>query len=246
LKVLIPIWTNKATTAQRVRQRIEAIWDFAKASGYVEGDNPAKLKGHLENLLPKAEKIKKIRHHPALPYQDIPDFIAKLQQRRGISALAFEFLILTATRTGDVIGAKLSEIDLEKAVWTIPAERFKTRKEFRVPLSSRTIELIELAQVHDRKSEFLFPGTKHNCGLSNGASLSLLKKMNYGHITPHGFRSTFRDWISEEAIDFSHETAELALGHAIKNRVEAAYRRGDQLDRRRQLMEKWNKFVDGK
>jgi len=243
LKVLIPIWTKRATTAQRIRQRIETIWDFAKARGLVEGENPAKLKGHLENLLPKTEKIKKVRHHPALPYQDVSEFIANLRERTGVSALALEFLILTATRTGDVIGAKHSEVDLEKATWTIPAERFKTRKEFRVPLCDRAIELINLSLLFEGRSEFLFPGQKSNSGLSNGAFLSLHKKMNYGHITPHGFRSTFRDWVSEEAIEFSNETAELALGHTIKNQAEAAYRRGDQLDRRRDLMDRWSNFL---
>ena len=243
LKVLVPIWTKRATTAQRLRQRIEAIWDFAKAHGFVEGDNPAKLKGHLDNLLPKTEKIKKVRHHPAIPYQEISEFIAILRQRTGVSALALEFLILTATRTGDVIGAKRSEVDIEKATWTIPAERFKTRKEFRVPLCDRAIEIINMSLLFEGRSEFLFPGKKNNSGLSNGAFLSLHKKMNYGHVTPHGFRSTFRDWVSEEAIEFSNETAELALGHTIKNQVEAAYRRGDQLDRRRDLMDRWSNFI---
>ena len=244
LKVLEPIWISKAETASRVRQRIETVWDYGKARNYVSGENPARLKGHLDKVLSKTTKVKRVRHFPALPYSEISSFISELRTRSGYSALGLEFLILTAARTGEIIGAKWSEIDLERTVWTIPSDRMKAGAEHRVPLSSRAIEILKSINSNRNPEEYIFCGWKRNTGLSNNAFLALLKKMQRSDITPHGFRSTFRDWAAEEAHQFPNETIELALAHTIKNKAEAAYRRGDQLERRRELMAEWNKFIE--
>ena len=243
LKVLEPIWISKAETASRVRQRIETVWDYGKARNYVSGENPARLKGHLDKVLSKTAKVKRVRHFPALPYSEISSFISELRTRSGYSALGLEFLILTAARTGEIIGAKWSEIDLEKAVWTIPSERMKAGAEHRIPLSSRAVEILKSITSNRNPKEHVFSGWKRNTGLSNNAFLALLKKMQRTDITPHGFRSTFRDWAAEEAHQFPNETIELALAHTIKNKAEAAYRRGDQLERRRELMGAWEAFI---
>ena len=244
LKALDPIWVTKAETASRVRQRIETVWDYSKARNYVSGENPARLKGHLDKILSKTAKVKRVRHFPALPYNEIGAFVKELRTRSGYSALGLEFLILTAARTGEIIGAKWSEIDLEKAIWTIPSDRMKVGAEHRVPLSTRAIELLQSITSNRNPEEYVFSGWKRNTGLSNNAFLALLKKMQRADITPHGFRSTFRDWAAEEAHQFSNETVELALAHTIKNKAEAAYRRGDQLERRRDLMAAWSDYTD--
>jgi integrase len=244
LKILDPIWVTKAETASRVRQRIETIWDYGKARNYMNGENPARLKGHLDKILSKTAKVKRVRHFPALPYNEIGSFVKELRTRSGYSALGLEFLILTAARTGEIIGAKWSEIDLEKAVWTIPSGRMKAGVEHRVPLPSRAVEILESINSNRNPEEYIFSGWKRNTGLSNNAFLALLKKMQRSDITPHGFRSTFRDWAAEEAHQFPNETIELALAHTIKNKAEAAYRRGDQLERRRELMSEWDKFIE--
>ena len=244
LKVLGPIWTTKAETASRVRQRIETVWDWAKARGYVIGENPAMLRGHLDKLLAKTSKIKRVKHHPALPYKQIHPFIKALRDKKGSSPLALEFAILTAARTGEVIGAKWGEIDLAAKVWTIPAERMKAGKEHRVPLCDRAIDILNSINSEGTADVFVFPGWKARTGLSNGALLVLMGKMGFGQYTPHGFRSCFRDWAAEEAHSFQTETIELALAHTIKNQVEAAYRRGDQLERRRELMAAWAKHIE--
>ena len=244
LKVLEPIWISKAETASRVRQRIETVWDYGKARNYVSGENPARLKGHLDKVLSKTAKVKRVRHFPALPYSEISSFISELKTRSGFSALGLEFLILTAARTGEIIGAKWSEMNLEKAIWTIPSDRMKAGAEHRVPLSSRAIEILKSITSNRNPEEHVFSGWKRSTGLSNNAFLALLKKMQRSDITPHGFRSTFRDWAAEEARQFPNETIELALAHTIKNKAEAAYRRGDQLERRRELMAEWNKFIE--
>ncbi len=244
LKILDPIWVTKAETASRVRQRIETIWDYGKARNYMSGENPARLKGHLDKILSKTAKVKRVRHFPALPYNEIGSFVKELRTRSGYSALGLEFLILTAARTGEIIGAKWSEIDLEKAVWTIPSERMKAGVEHRVPLSSRAVEILESITSNRNPGEYIFSGWKRNTGLSNNAFLALLKKMERSDITTHGFRSCFRDWAAEEAYQFSNETIELALAHTITNKVEAAYRRGDQLERRRELMSEWGNFIE--
>ena len=244
LKVVEPIWISKTETASRVRQRIETIWDYGKARNYVDGENPARLKGHLDQLLAKTSKVRKVRHFPALPYDQIGNFMNSLRNRSGFSALGLEFLILTAGRTGEVIRAKWSEFDMEKAIWTIPADRMKAGKEHRVPLTHRAIEILSSISSNRNPEEYVFSGWKQNTGLSNNAFLALLKKMGRTEITAHGFRSTFRDWAAEEAHQFSNETLELALAHTIKNKAEAAYRRGDQLERRRELMKEWATYID--
>ena len=243
LKVVEPIWISKTETASRIRQRIETIWDYGKARNYVDGENPARLKGHLDQLLAKTSKIKKVRHFPALPYDQIGNFMNLLRNRSGFSALGLEFLILTAGRTGEVIGAKWSEIDLAKAVWTIPPERMKAGKEHRVPLTYRAMEILNSITSQRNPDEYVFSGWKHNTGLSNNSFLAILKKMGRSDITAHGFRSTFRDWAAEEAHQFSNETIELALAHTIRSQTEAAYRRGDQLERRRALMNAWESYI---
>lgn len=244
LKVLEPIWVTKAETASRVRQRIETVWDWAKARGYVVGENPARLKGHLDKLLPKTSKIKRVKHHAALPYKQINPFIVALRMQKGSAPLALEFMILTAGRTAEVTGATWGEIDLEAKVWTVPADRMKAGREHRVPLCNRAIEILASITSERAATDFVFPGWKAKTGLSNGAMLVLMDKMKFGQYTPHGFRSTFRDWASEEAHGFQNETVELALAHTIKNQAEAAYRRGDQLDRRRELMDEWGRYVE--
>jgi integrase len=244
LKALEPIWVSKAETASRLRQRIETIWDWARARKYVEGENPARLRGHLDKILAKTAKVKRVRHHPALPYKEIQKFITALHKRSGSSALALEFMILTAGRTGEVIGAKWAEVDLTAKIWTIPPERMKAGKEHRVPLCDRALDILTSIRSNRRLEGFVFPGWKADAGLSNGAMLALMRKMQFGHYTPHGFRSTFRDWAAEEAHSFQNETIELALAHTIKNKAEAAYRRGDQLERRRELMKAWSQYID--
>lgn len=244
LKVLEPIWTTKPETASRVRQRIETVWDWAKARGYVNGENPARLKGHLDKLLPKTSKIKRVKHHPALAYKQINPFIVALRKQKGSIPLALEFMILTAGRTAEITGATWGEIDLEAKVWTVPAERMKAGREHRVPLCNRAVEILTSINGERAATEFVFPGWKAKTGLSNGAMLVLMDKMKFGQYTPHGFRSTFRDWAGEEAHGFQNETVELALAHTIKNQAEAAYRRGDQLDKRRILMDSWAKYTE--
>ena len=244
LKAIEPIWISKAETASRVRQRIETVWDWARARKYVEGENPARLRGHLDKLLAKTAKIKKVKHHPAVPYQNINTFISSLRKRSGSSALALEFMILTASRTGEIIGAKWLEINLSEKTWTIPAERMKAGKEHRVPLCNRALQILGNIKSNRNPDEFVFPGWKSQLGLSNGAMLALMKKMEFGPYTPHGFRSTFRDWAADKAHTFQNETIELALAHTIKNQAEAAYRRGDQLERRRELMDVWASYIE--
>lgn len=246
LKVLEPIWTTKPETASRLRQRVETILDFGKARGLIAGDNPARLKGHLDALLPKVSKIKRVQHFPALPFQELPDFMKLLETKHSVSALGLGFLILTAARTGEVLGAKWSEIDMQARTWVLPAERMKAQKEHRVPLSDPAIHILKQLPSHRRSDEPVFKNINNGKALSNGAFLKLLKSMDYGHVTPHGFRSSFRDWAAEEAIKYPADTVELALAHTIKSRVEAAYRRGDQLERRRELMQDWGAYVRGR
>ena len=244
LKAIEPIWISKAETASRVRQRIETVWDWARARKYVEGENPARLRGHLDKILAKTAKVKRVKHHAAVPYKQIGPLIKKLRGRKGSSALALEFMILTAARTGEVRGARWQEIDLSTKVWIIPADRMKASKEHRVPLCDRAVEILNSIKSNRNPDGYVFPGWKAETGLSDGAMLTLLRKMDVGPYTPHGFRSTFRDWAAEEAHEFSNETVELALAHTIKNKAEAAYRRGDQLERRRALMLAWSEYID--
>lgn len=242
LEVLEPIWTVKTETATRLRQRIETVLDWAKARKLRDGDNPASLKGGLGQLLPKASKIAKVKHQPALPYQQIYDFVQDLHQKKGISPKAFEFLILTACRSGEVLGAKWEEIDLTAKVWTIPAERMKAGREHRVPLSARAMTIVN-EMLAGKQCDYVFPDPTGKKGMSNGALLAVIKGMPaYAAYVPHGFRSTFRDWAAETT-NFANESLELALAHTIKDKAEAAYRRQDQLEKRAKLMEQWADYL---
>lgn len=243
MKVLEPIWTTKTETASRVRGRIERVLDYATSLKYRSGENPARWKGHLDNLLAKRSKVQKVKHHPALPYPETPSFISVLRQQEGVSARGLEFLILTAARTGEVIGASWGEIDIENKVWVVPAERMKGGQEHRVPLSAASLQILtQMKEV--ATSNYVFPGGKKNRPLSNMAFLQLLKRMARADITGHGFRSTFRDWTSELTA-YPNEVAEKALAHTISNKVEAAYRRSDLFDKRKNMMDDWATFCAG-
>jgi len=237
-KCLEPIWLTKNETAGRVRGRIESILDWATVHEYREGVNPARWRGHLDKLLAKPSKIQKTEHHKALPYTEVGGFIEQLRQQDGIAAKCLEFTILTAARTGETIGATWDEIDLDAKTWTIPAVRMKAEREHRVPLSAHTLNILnEMAAV--RLNDYVFPGNRK--GLSNMAMLAVLKRMDRAEITVHGFRSTFRDWAAESTA-YPGEVVEMALAHAIKNQTEAAYRRGDLLEKRSRLMDEWARY----
>jgi integrase len=239
LKVLEPIWTTKPETASRVRGRIESILDWATARGHRRGENPARWRGHLENLLPKRAKIRRVRHHPALPYAEIPAFMADLRAREGVAAKALEFTILTAARTSEIVGARPGELDRDVTAWTVPEGRIKGGKEHRVPLSVPAAAIAsEMLQLG---GEFIFPGGKARKPLSNNAMLALLERMGRDDITVHGFRSTFRDWAAEMT-NYPREVAEMALAHVVEDKVEGAYRRGDLFEKRRRLMEEWARY----
>ena len=243
MKVLESIWKTKSETAGRVRGRIEAVLDWAKVRGYRTGENPARWKGHLDHLLPARGKVQKVQHHAALPYGEIGTFVANLRAREAIAARALELLIYTACRTSEILKARWEEIDLGNRVWAIPGERMKVGLEHRVPLSDPALEVLRLMRKenNDANEGLVFPGQKRGKPLSNMAMLTLLGRMGRGDITAHGFRSTFRDWAAERT-NFAREVAEAALAHTVGNKVEAAYRRGDLFDKRRQLMGAWAKF----
>jgi integrase len=243
MRVLEPIWTKKPETASRLRGRIESVLDWATTRGYRVGENPARWKGHLENLLPKTSKVRRTRHHAALPYAELPGFMAELRQQQGVAARALEFTILTAARTGEAIGARWAEIDLERRLWVIPAERMKKAdREHRVPLADRAVVILdEMAAI--RQGAFVFPDASGERSLNIGTTfLRLLRRMGRGDVTAHGFRSAFSDWVTE-CTNFPSEARELALAHTIANQVEAAYRRGDLFQKRRQLAEAWARFA---
>jgi integrase len=233
LKVLQAIWAEQTVTATRVRGRIELILDWAAAAGYRDGLNPARWKGHLKNLLAAPGKLAKVEHFAALPYREIGTFMAELRKRKGSAALALEFLILTAARAGEVLGARWAEIDLDARTWTVPANRTKSSREHRIPLSSAALDVLKQVL---RKGDHVF--TKHGERLGRNALQYVLNRKD---ITVHGFRSTFRDWTAERT-NFPREVAEAALAHAIPNAVEAAYRRSDLFEHRRKLMEAWAQY----
>jgi integrase len=238
MKILTPIWHEKSETAKRVRGRIESVLDAAAVQGLRSGENPARWRGHLDKLLPKPSKVRAVRHHAALGYAEVGAFMANLQTREGSAARALEFAILTAARTGEVIGAKWDEIDQRSGIWTIPPDRMKGRCEHRVPLSEPALAVLK--DMHRlRVNDFIFPGQRG--GLSNMAMLQLLKRMGRNDLTIHGFRSSFRDWCAE-ATGHPHEVVEMALAHAVGNKVEAAYRRGDLFEKRRRLMDDWGEY----
>ena len=229
LKVIEPIWQTKSETASRVRQRIETILDWASVRGYRQGDNPARWKGHLDHLLPKRSAVAKVKHHAALPFTEIPQFMAELRDNhQGISARALEFLILTATRTSELTGAVWDEIDFAAKLWLIPKVRMKAGREHRVPLSDRAIELLTKLP-RERGNPHVFIGARKGLPLSNMAMLELMKGLRPQYV-PHGFRSTFRDW-SAERTNYPNHVVEMALAHTVGDKVEAAYRRGDLFEK---------------
>lgn len=236
LAVLKPIWNTKSETASRLRGRIERILDAAKAHGLRSGENPARWRGHLDQLLPKRQRLAR-GHHAAMPYTDVATFIANLRARQATAALALEFAILTAARSGEVLGARWEEFDRDRAIWTVPADRMKAGREHRVPLSGRALAIVKvLYETRDR--DFIFAGYKEGKPLSGMSLEMLLRRMKIENVTVHGFRSTFRDWAAE-CTNFTNEVCEAALAHVIGNKAEAAYRRGDLFEKRRKLMEAW-------
>lgn len=241
LKVLKPIWLDKPETANRVRNRIELVLDAAKAQGLRDGENPARWRGHLDKLLPKREKVQAVKHHPALPWPEIPAFMQSLSNQEAISYRAMEMTILTACRTSEVLNAKWDEIDLDGRVWTIPAERMKMRKEHRVPLADALVVMLEkLPRIEG--NPYVFPGAREGKPLSNMAMLMGLRYMQRTDLTMHGFRSTFRDWAGE-CTPHPRDVCEQALAHSLGNAVEAAYRRGDLFEKRRALMNDWAHYA---
>jgi integrase len=241
LRVIEPIWTRKPETARRLRGRIESILDWAAARGYRQGENPARWRGHLANLLPLRTKVAAVEHHKALPYRELAAFTANLRKDESIAAAALDFAILTAARTGEVIGARWAEIDLDQRLWTVPAGRIKAGREHRVPLSDAAMRILEkMATVG--QNDFVFPGSKGRGGLSHMAMLRVLPRLGRSDLTVHGFRSSFRDWVAEQT-NFPSEAAEMALAHAVGDRVEAAYRRGDMFEVRRRLLQAWADFA---
>jgi integrase len=241
LEVLQPIWTDKTETATRVRGRIESILDWATVSKFRIGENPARWRGHLDHLLAEPSKVAKVEHHPALPWQEIGAFMAELRQRGGVAARALEFTILTAARSGEIRGARWDEIDLDAAIWTVPAERMKGGREHRVPLSTAALDVIKAMP---KVGNYVFPGQRQGDGtgttLSNVSIIAVLHRMGRKDITVHGFRSTFRDWCAESvANSFPREVCEHALAHSLPDKVEAAYRRGDLIEKRKVLMQVW-------
>lgn len=257
--ILKPIWIEKNETATRLRGRIEAVLDYAKAKGWRSGDNPARWKESLKHRLPNLSRVRRTKHHPALPWQKLPDFMVALRKLSSVSAKALQFTILNASRSGEVRGARWKEIDLNNAVWTIPAIRMKAKREHRVPLSKGTIDILTIMEPLKRDPESLiFPSARKATTLSDMALSELLRGMNevaYGQSPPwvsqdgkpivvHGFRSTFRDWC-EETTSTPHAVSEAALAHVVSNKVEAAYRRTDLFDKRRLLMHEWSDYCNG-
>ncbi|MGX5801432.1 tyrosine-type recombinase/integrase [Bradyrhizobium sp. Arg314] len=250
LAVLSPSWTDKNETASRLRGRIERVLEFAKVKGWRSGENPASWRGNLRNLLPKRQKLQR-GHQAAMPYRDIPAFVKRLQASEAMSARALEFTILTAVRSGETFGAKWPEVDMEAAIWTIPAERTKTGAKHAVPLSKRALAMLaDLAKSHHR-GDFVFAGEPRRGNredlergrpLSDMAMLMLMRRLEVDDFTVHGFRSAFRDWCGDET-HFPRELAESALGHKVGNEVERAYRRSDALEKRRKLMQAWADYL---
>jgi integrase len=248
MKILEPIWKTKTETASRVRGRIEKVLDRAKALKLRKGENPAAWRGHLDQLLPAKNQVTPVKNHPALPYTELPKFMAKLRAKVGVSARALEFTILTVARTGDTIGATLPEVDTAEKLWTVPRARVKGKRGARkrdhvVPLTGKALDALH-AVTND--GDFLFPGGKEGAGLSNAAMSELLEGMGYPPdvATVHGFRSTFKDWCSEKT-DYPNEMSELAMSHTVSDKVEAAYRRGNMMEKRRKMMADWSAYCDG-
>jgi integrase len=240
LKVLQPLWTTKPETASRLRGRMERVFDFARARGQAIGENPARWRGHLDAVLPKRAMLTR-GHHKAMPFDEVPAFVLALRNREGVAPRALEFAILTAARSGEVMGARWNEFNLEARVWTVPANRMKAGREHRVPLSSRAVEILQGLRER-RLSDLVFPGVKAGRPLSVMALEMVLRRMK-ADVTVHGFRSAFRDWAGERT-HFPREVAEAALAHLVGDAVERAYRRGDALEKRRELMDAWASFLE--
>ena len=240
MRVLEPLWSEKTETAARLRGRIEAVLAWATTRGYRRDENPARWRGHLETLLPKKSKVRRVKHHAALDYREIGSFMVELRQQEGIAARALEFAILTACRTGEVLGARWDEINLADRMWIVPPSRMKADREHRVPLSEPAIAILEQMQAIG-EGDFVFPGGRAGRPPSPVAMLSVLKKMGRGEVVTHGFRSCFADWCTE-CTGFPAEAREMALAHAVGGKVEAAYRRGDLFQKRRDVMAAWAEF----
>jgi integrase len=241
MKVINPLWVTKPETASRLRGRIERVLDWARVCGYRGGDNPARWRGHLDAVLPKQSKVSKVRNHPALPYADLPAFMLALRDREGIAAAALEFQILTASRPGNAVGARWSEIDLGAAVWTIAGEKMKGGKDHKVPLSAAALAVLERME-KIRSCEFVFFGADGKRPLSDAATGAVLDRMGHADIVPHGFRSSFRTWVGEKT-SFQREVAEKALAHLVGDETERAYDRGNLFEKRRMLMDAWAAFA---
>lgn len=241
LKVIEPIWSEKTETASRLRGRIESILNWATTRGYRAGDNPARWRGHLDNVLPNLRRRQHIEHHAALPFNQVGEFVNDVREQEGTAAEALEFTILTLARTGETIGAEPKEFDIEARTWNVPAERMKSHKPHRVPLSPRALAIV--SRRINEGCTYVFAGRAADKPLSNMAMLQLLKRMGREDITVHGFRSSFRDWASE-CTNYPREVCEMALAHAIGSDVEAAYRRGDLFEKRRRLMNEWAKYCE--
>lgn len=240
VKILEPIWLTKTETATRLRGRLEQILDWAKVRGFRNGDNPARWKGHLDKMLASPGKVAKVKHHPAMPYTEVGKFLAELRQKDGISARLLEFTILTAARSGEARGATWSEIDLDAAIWTIPGKRMKAGVEHRVPLSEQALKVLrDLPRMAGTDLVFTAP---RGGQLSDMAMTAIMRRMSLKAV-PHGFRSTFRDWCAE-CTNYPRDVAEMALAHAIEDKTEAAYRRGDLFEKRTRLMAEWARYCD--
>lgn len=239
MRCIEPIWTTKTETASRLRGRIESVLDWAAVRGYRSGDNPARWRGHLDKLLPRPSQVARVKHHPALPYTEVGAFMQQLRQNGGSATRALEFTILTAARTNEVIQAEWSEFDLDLKMWSIPAERMKSKRPHRVPLSDAAVTA--LSATKGRCKRYVFPSHKRGSHLSNAAMMQVLKRMGRTGITVHGFRSTFRDWCAEST-NYPAEVAEMALAHTLRDKTEAAYRRGDLFEKRARLMADWSRY----
>lgn len=248
LQILKPIWMTKNETAKRLQGRIENILDYAAAHNFKDPVNPARWKGHLDKLLPKPSRVQKVRHHPAIPYEEVSEFWIELGKKDCTTSNALKFLILTATRSSEVYFSVWGEIDFGSATWTIPEERMKAGREHRVPLSRQAMEILN-AIPRVAGTPYIFPGARAGRPLSNMAMVTMMRKMGFGSggergdYVPHGFRSTFRDWAGEVS-SYPSDVAEMALAHTIKNKVEAAYRRGDLFEKRMRMMQDWADFIE--
>jgi integrase len=244
LAAIEPIWLSKPETASRLRGRIERILDLAKTRGWRAGENPAAWKGHLALTLPARSKVRKVEHHAALPWREIADFMLALKDQQGVGARALQFAILTAARSGEVRGARWSEIDMSAATWIVPAGRMKGGREHRVPLPKTALDVLRemaAARLSKDSEALVFPGRDAGRPLSDMSLTAVLRRMRRGDLTAHGFRSSFRDWAAETTANAT-ELVEMALAHAVGNKVEAAYRRGDLFEKRRRLMVEWASF----